>query len=123
MFSFFFQALISSWVPMGGETGAAVGGTTVGVATAGAAGAVVGAVEVCAAVLNTGHNSLPSKCFHSPFPWTTVWKRSAKIAQFAPDTSSIGTEVGSTSNEFVDMFSLSSNRYFFQQFRGAGPIT
>jgi hypothetical protein len=98
---------------MEGETGAVVGGTTVGVMTAGAAGAVVGVVEVCMGVLNTGHISLPSKCFHSPFPWTTIWKQSTKITQFPPDTSSIGTEVGSMLNELVNMFSSSSNRYFF----------
>ena len=53
---------------------------------------------------NTGQAKLPSKCPHSSFSWITVWKWSAKMAQFIPDIFNLGTEVSSISFAVLDMF-------------------
>jgi hypothetical protein len=93
-----------------GAAGTVVGGVVVPgplVTWAAGGGKGVGTGEVCVGGDDTGQGMLPSKCPHSPFPWTTIWKRSAKIAQFAPDTSNLGTEVGRTSLVLpVDIFAL-----------------
>jgi len=58
--------------------------------------------EDCTERDNTRQGMLLSKCPHT---WTTVCKRSTKIAQSVSDISNLGTEVGRTSFVVLDMFS------------------
>ena len=66
--------------------------------------AVIEEDEVDCVVADTGHILVPLKCSHSPFSWSTIWKCSEKIAQFALETSSSGTKTGKVSLVMFDIF-------------------